>query len=140
MSDKVTPIAPGIENYQRLDEPYKGPADAIYRTLASQDFDKVINDHGEGWVEVRIIARFSETAAVIEQVHLSEVVRTNALQRGLDAMRGTPPQPTKNAAGECVHHWESPVPGMMACRHCGISLSAKAWADTYAPKKGGDNA
>lgn len=74
MSDKdnVTPITPGIQGYKRVEGSYEGASNAVYRVLKENGFDE--NVKGKGWIELIILARFTDEGAMFHTVQASRVI------------------------------------------------------------------
>jgi len=67
--DNVTPITPDIpdiEGYKRIEGQYTGAADAVHRVLKDHGFDDQAKNRG--WIELTIVARFSDEGAMFHTV------------------------------------------------------------------------
>lgn len=83
MNDKVVPINPSIPNLQqfsRVDHPYSGPADAVHHILEVHNFDQMVVN--KNWVELTIVARFSDTGAMFHTVQARGVVMIEDVPAG----------------------------------------------------------
>lgn len=76
MTDKVVPIRPPVAALELQGEPYKGPAEAIRDLLVKHDFESNVVD--KGWIEVRIVARFTENGCIVHTLQARQVDMTPA--------------------------------------------------------------
>lgn len=73
--EKVVPINPEIPNIAEFSRvgnyEYAGPSDAVLKMLQHHKFDELAVD--KGWIELRIIARFSPVGAMFHTMQAAAV-------------------------------------------------------------------
>jgi hypothetical protein len=121
---KVVPIRPipGLAGMHKIEEVYTTPAAAIHAVLDSKDFnEKAI---GKGWVQLNIVAKFSETGAMFHTINMSQVMMEDPLQTPLaDALIAT-------KQDRCNHQWASLESNEgVSCDKCGLTMGSKAFAE-----------